>query len=86
MTSLTSRLRGARLASTPAVLVALAALSTACAPMARQSVSAGITPVTVTSAVAPADGMDITYLTPVDALLRYDPTHGAGAIVVRARR
>ena len=30
--------------------------------------------------------MDITYVTPVDALLRFGPTHGAGAIVVRTRR
>ena len=164
MKSLSSRVRGARLASTPAVLMALVALSIGCAPMARQSVSADITPVTVTSAAAPvrrasafdhtaraprhtiarsefasvpgantahdlvmrlrpeflrgsfrgvafgsetepvvyldalkagqlstlrlipvAQVLDITYVTPVDALLRYGPTHGAGAIVVRTR-
>ena len=156
------RVRGARLAFTSAVVIALVALSTACAPGAQRSVSIRVAPLTITStprasnalhiearnprhmisrpefsripAVANAHDLiarlrpeflrgtyrrvafgsatepvvyvdalkaghlstlqlipidqvhDITYVTPVDAMVRFGPTHGAGAIIVRTRQ
>ena len=40
-----------------------------------------------THSLIPAGSVvDITYVTPVDALFQFGPSHGAGAIVVRTRR